>query len=329
MANLTTSADILDDVLFRAGEPTDSTSDFYAAALRYLNRAYQTIWMGGGELDPSLVNTTWWWLRKATPGTLTLLPEITTGTVLVTNNSTSITFSSAPPASVAGYHFKATDHGDVFRISAHTAAATAATLDAVYTGATTAAATFWLRKVEYDLASDVMNIIGPIRVYQDGVYDISMMEAREIDRMFPLATLDTGMPRAFATIGERLTSSDPMTVRFSHAGGSGGSTDLIRADYDYLALPSDLADDTAEPLLPRQYRKILSDLAGAWVMTDKNDNRAPSLMGAAKAGLQAMARENRRRWQTAGSTMGHIYPRPNHLSAFAPPLRTSSGLIIG
>lgn len=328
MANLTTSADILDDVLFRCGEPTDSTSDFYAAALRYVNRAYQTIWMGGGELDPSLVNTTWWWLRRGTPGTLTLQPEITTGTVSVTNNSASITFSSAPSVSVADFHFKVTDHADVFRVETHTAAAAAATLDSVYTGDTDTAAAYWVRKIEYDLRTDVMALTGPMRAYQDNVYDIHMMETKEVERIWPLAQLDTGIPKAYSVIRDRFSTDNPTRIRFSHAGGL-DSTDLIRVDYDYFFMPSDLADDTTEPRLPRQYRKILSDLAAGWLMMDKNDNRAPSLITAAKSGLQAMAKENRRRWQMGGRALGQIYARPNAVSAFSPPLRTSSGLIIG
>ena len=41
MANYTTSADLVTDILFRSNEPTDGTSDFDSIALQYLNRAYQ------------------------------------------------------------------------------------------------------------------------------------------------------------------------------------------------------------------------------------------------------------------------------------------------
>lgn len=329
MANYTSSADLLDDVLFRAGEPQDSTSDFYTVALIYLNRAYQAIWSGSSELDENVDNQTWWWLRKSAPGVLTLLPIIETGTVLVTNNSTAITFSSAPATSVAGYHFKTNDHADVFRISAHTAAAVGATLDAVYTSATTAAASYRVMKLEYDLASDTMAPISPFRAYQDSIDEIEIMDLKELERRWTLGNFEAGVPKAFAIIGERLSTTDAMTIRFSHGGGLDGTTDLIRVDYDYFFMPTDLADNTTEPLIPRQYRKILADFALGWVLTDKEDNRAAAAFSAAGAGLRAMQRENRRRWAKAGRSMGRIFPRQSHMDRNIAPLRTTSGHIIG
>src|SRR5690348_10306379 len=101
MANYSTSSDILQAALFEAGEPTDGTSEYQAAALRLLNRAYQAIWMGGAELDPTC-NEEWLWLQSSTPGVLTIYPVVTTLTAVVTNFSTSIVFSSAPTVSYAG-----------------------------------------------------------------------------------------------------------------------------------------------------------------------------------------------------------------------------------
>ena len=82
MANYTFSSDLVNDILFRAGEPIDGTSDFDSVALQYLNRAYQSVWSGGSEILPQ-INEQWWWLRKDDQGVLTLNPVIDTGTVLV------------------------------------------------------------------------------------------------------------------------------------------------------------------------------------------------------------------------------------------------------
>src|SRR3990167_5499521 len=199
----------------------DGINFFDARALRFLNRAYQAVWSGGNELNPE-IDETWWWLRSSAPGVLTLDPVIETGTVSVTNNSTSITFSIAPTPSVALRYFKTTDQADVFRISAHTAAATAATLDSVYTGDTHTAATYKVMAIEYTLASDVKNLIGPMRAYQDQVYRIEGIDENSLDRDYPLREIQGGVPRAFSMI----TNSK---VRFSHYGGS-ESTDLIRVD---------------------------------------------------------------------------------------------------
>src|SRR6185436_18455192 len=71
----------------------------------------------------------WWWLQRRT--VINTSPKIDTGSVNV---------------SVAGYVLiiqgNATDSNAVYRITSHTSGATAATLDAAYTGTTDTAATF-------------------------------------------------------------------------------------------------------------------------------------------------------------------------------------------
>ena len=96
MSNYQFSADLVNDILTRNGELTDGTSDFDARALELLNRAYQALWMGGTEIDPT-INEEWHWLKADPPLTLLLLPVVNSGTVSVTNNNTSITFSTGPP----------------------------------------------------------------------------------------------------------------------------------------------------------------------------------------------------------------------------------------
>lgn len=320
MSNYRYSSDLVDDALFRSGELTDGSSDFEAAALRYLNRAYQGISMGGSELSPD-VQEDWWWLRKSPPGVLTLQPIITTGTVAVTNNSTTATFSSAP-GSVAGWFLKVEGHQDVFRISS--IVTTAAVLDAVYTGTTAGTATFQLMKLEYALASDVLRITAPMRAYRaDRQYEIRGVDMSALDRDWPIALVESGIPDLYAMAGET-------TVRVNRCGGT-SSTDLIRVEYDYLYRPDDLTDSaTEEPVVPRQWRKVLSDWATFWLLMDKNDDRADGVGLLARNTLKAMAMENRHRMGAIGrGQIGHIAPRQDDVTRARGPLRTSSGLIIG
>lgn len=72
----------------------------------------------------------WWWLEKKED--ITTYEKITTGTVTVTKDSTTITFSSAPASSVAGYYFKLTGSNPIIKVSAHTAGATTATLETAW-----------------------------------------------------------------------------------------------------------------------------------------------------------------------------------------------------
>jgi len=317
MANLTYSSEILDDMLFRAGEPTDGTSDFESVALIYLNRAYRSLWMGGNEFLNNL-NEDWHWLRSS--ASLILQPRITTGTVSVTNNSTSIEFSSGPAASMTGYYFKVDDHADVFKISAHTAAATTATLDSVYTGDTDTAATFRLMKTDYSLASDCIKIISPMRSYQDNEYKIEYMDVREMEMQYPKHLITSGVPTYFGMVNET-------TVRFNKYGSADG--DLIRVDYDYQYQPADLTDNASEePAVPLQYRHVLSDMGTWFLLCDKDDSKSDKMFLQAQSGIKAMANENRSRMNKAGD-IGRISPRPTNLGRARGPLRTESGIIIG
>lgn len=77
----------------------------------------------------------WWWLELKEDVITNV--KITTGTVTVTAGSTTITFSSAPSASVAGYYFKTSGDPTIYKISAHTAGSDTATLDNAWTDSTT------------------------------------------------------------------------------------------------------------------------------------------------------------------------------------------------
>jgi len=322
MANYTFSSDLISDILFRAGEPTDGTSDFDAVALQYLNRAYQAIWSGGRELIPEL-NEVWWWLRKDDQGVLILNPLTDTGTVSVTNNSDAITFGTAPAVSQAGRHFKVDDHADIFIITAHTGGAGGATLESVYTGDTDTAASFKAMQFDYALASDVLYLSGPLFAYQDGEREIRLIDLTELRKRYPINNLFSGVPRAAAMITQE-------SLRFSHYGGL-TATDFIKIDYEYTREPSDLTDSgSEEPLVPRQYRHILSDWALYLLFADKNDGRAKDVEGIARNGLFSMAHENRSRQAKASAEhFGRVFPRQRDIRRLEGPLRTESGLIIG
>ena len=306
MANNKFSADIKDDILFRCGEPTDGTSDFDDAALRYLNRAYRAIWMGGGTLDPTL-NEDWWWLRKDPPGSLVLATAITSGTVSVTEDNTSITFSSGPTPSVAGWFFKVSGDTDVFRISAHTATQTGATLATAYTGSTDGSASYTLYKLEYALASDVIRLIAPMRSFNnpsrvklDHDFTIVGTEIAALDRKNPIASTAAGEPDQFAMIGNQ-------TVRFNRYPSS-----KRVVEYDYLYAPADLTDSgSEEPVIPIEWRHVLSDVGTFLMMLDKNDNRATATGELARNGLRAMAVENKHRMDVIKRKAGIIYTRPS------------------
>lgn len=304
MANYTFSADLITDILFRAGEPTNGSSDFNTVALVYLNRAYQALWMGGTEVEPA-INENWWWLLKE--GSILTNANIT-GTAQVTNGSAAITLSSAPAVSVAGRHFVVTGHPETYVILAHAAGTTAATLDSVYLGTTDTVAPHTIFQLDYALASDVLRLATPMRLTQPNLsgtsysrpgrnFQVHGLSNRELEETSPIATITTGIPRFFAQMTEQKVRFDQRT------------TGRVRVDYTYLQRPADLTNSASEePLVPRQYRRLLSDIALIWLLIDKNDDRATALSQVAKAGVRAMALENRMRLQVYGSKLDGLAP---------------------
>ncbi len=323
MSNLQFSSDILDDMLFRAGEPTDGTSEFESKALESLNRAYQALWMGGTELDPT-INEDWWWLLADPPLVLTLEPVITSGTVSVANNNLTATFSGTPAplidSDVTNWFLKIDGHPDVFRVSSISTAT--ATLDSVYTGATDTEATYKLMKLEYSLNSAVLRVTGPMRVFAESRDRIDGMAILELEEKYPLRLVSSGVPRNFAHLTET-------KVRMSHYGFT-SSTGLIRVEYHFLEKPSLLTDSgSEEPVVPWQYRKNLADWALWFLQADKNDSKAASTFALAKSGLHGMAVEQRHKMATQGNNMGKIITRPDQEHQSLNVVRTESGLILG
>lgn len=315
MSNYQYTSDLMEDVLFRGGEPTDSTSDFNSAVLRYLNRAYTAIVKGGDELAPE-INEVWWWLKKSNKGILTLQKRIT-GDISLTENSINGTLSVDPGIDIAGWHFKVNGEPDVYKIATYDGTVTI-TLDSVYTGVTNTAACFAVHELEHDLASDVLYISGPMIAYRNDQAEIDGIDEVALDRDFPLKDFLYGMPEKFCMMGEQ-------SIRFSH----GGFNDyLARIEYPYLQRPSELTDATnEEPLVPPHYRKLIADAALFFLFTDKDDTRADGIGIQVTNQLRAMREDHQRRKGKQSSNMGAIITRPNQSNRKI--LRTESGLIIG
>lgn len=311
MANFTTAADIIDDALFRAHEPTDGSSDLDAQALVYLNRTHRALCMGGGELVPGLQED-WWWLRGE--GTLVLDTVLTTGTANVTNNNSAVVIAAITTASAyVGWHLKIDGHPDVFKITA--GASDDFTLDSVYTGDTDTAADYKLMHTDYDLATTAVKLISPMHAHQGRQYMVYQTTLDRLHMEFPFP--EAGVPEKFAPLDEN-------TVRFSNYGET-ASGDLIRLQYSYVSLATDLTNaTTVAPLVPLMWRHVLADWVYYFLAQDKDEARADSAGAQARAGVIAMQKENRARWGQTGRP-GTIYPRQRQVRHM---LQTENGLLI-
>lgn len=296
MANYTTGADLVSDVLFRCGERTGSA--FTDQIIAYLNRAQQGIWSGGGELNPD-INETWWWLQSR--ASLSLEPQIT-DTVSATLGGTTMTFGTGPTplidADVSKWWCRIEGVPDIIRVGSLSSGTTyniGFRSNSYFGGPTVSGATCYLWKTDYTLRTDIIDIWGPMRVLQDTTRLIYEAKDNFLDQRFPIVEQFMGTPHFYSLT----QSSGTQAVRFSHGGRTDGQ--LISVEYDYSARPDDIANDTTEPSLPRRFRKVLADYATGLVLTDKNDDRAEFHLNLAKAGLDAMAVENRSRMGRTGT----------------------------
>lgn len=154
-----------------------------------------------------------WWLYDRQ--VIVTSAPITTGTISVTNASTSATYSDAPTPSTAGrvLHIPSnTTELYLSRISAHTAAATALTLESAYTGDDDTDATFTVWQDRYDLATDCGKVLWIRRTgYTQPLQIISPEE------MIRLKGWDTseGPPHVATVLGFD-TEGDPTTQKQLH-----------------------------------------------------------------------------------------------------------------
>lgn len=321
MANYRTGADLLADVLFRVGER--SGSPFQDQALSYINRAWQGIWAGGGELDPE-VQETWWWLHNR--AALHLEPQIT-DTVSGTLGATTVTFDTGPTplidSDVSGWWMRVDGVPDIIRLGS-LSSGTIYNLgyqdDGYFGGPTVTSANCWLWKTDYTLRTDIVDLWGPMRVMQGEQEQIHEAKDRLLDMRFPITRQYMGTPSYYSLTH----SGGTQVIRFSHGGRTDGQ--LIAVEYDYTDRPADIANDTTEPPIPLRHRKILADYATGLIFTDKNDDRAEFHLNLAKSGLKAMEMENRSRLGRVGSPF--IFRARRNPVADSRHIRTESGQIV-
>lgn len=131
MAQFRTTADILDEILQKAGEPTNGNSPFETLARTYANKVHHAI-IGGGNIFNLDVDEPWVWARSRFPIVLELEPAYSTGTVTCTNDDINFTFSAAPSDSLEGWHFQINGRPTVYKITKHTSADTSGQLDSSF-----------------------------------------------------------------------------------------------------------------------------------------------------------------------------------------------------
>lgn len=229
-------------VLGAAQEEDDGTSDWDTQAGDAIIEAFRLL----------VIIAPWLSLRKYPPGALALLAPITTLTVTATAGTTSATLSAAHATSLADYVFIPDGADYIIRITAHTAATDALTVDAV--PETLAAKAGKIVKIEYDLASDC-GILVDSCFWTLGGKRIPVVKEETLREKFP----NTPQQAWPAQMAARVAKTK---VRFSSFPGT-----RERVEYPYSYEPSDpsgattlVLDEHLRPLLYHWAASILFEL---------------------------------------------------------------------
>lgn len=242
--------------------------DIYSAVLELLKiQSSDTTTLNRIKRDINIIyadvvsRQNWWWNRSVT--TVATKPKITTGTVSATLNSTSITLSSAPAASVLGYKIKIQGRKEVFTIAAHTGGSTSATLNIAWNYASVSGQTYVLWKDFTELPTDCKETF--IVQHQNDSQPMiatDMAKFRQITAQLPDKS---GFPVYYTT--DDFDSSDQRRLRFFPA----VTDNAVNIDVDYIMnfVGLDVAGD--EPIIPISDRMVLF-YGAAWMAWDRQRN---------------------------------------------------------
>jgi len=213
----------------------DDDSEYLDKIKSWINESYHAV----SSLE------TWPWLVEN--GAIQTVEEITTGTISVTEDSTTITFSSAPTPSVAGWRIKFGSSNDWYNISTHTAAAVGAVLANNYLEATNGTQTYTLRKVYYALPSDFEKLISARQA-------ITRTKLKPVDlRLFDANIPDpriTRTPAFYMIVGQ--DSSQLYQMAFHPV-----PDDEMNIDIRYYKRTTDMSANTDVPFMPDPFRPVI------------------------------------------------------------------------
>jgi len=191
--------------------------------------------------------------------------DITTGTIDVTAGSTTVTFSSAPSVSVTDRYIQLSTSQDWYKITAHTAASTTATITPAFVGTSNlTAGTYTIRKLLYTTTTplvqilDIKQLVTPVRIVSQS--------PREADFFLPLY-YDAGTPYYY--IMSSPTSAG--TPQFSFIRSPDTVMNMMVRGIKNL---SDLSADSDVPVIPSPWQDAILNIAAFYGFQSLDDTRA-------------------------------------------------------
>lgn len=310
MANAYSTQDLIKGVLIFCGERTDGTSPYHQLALKFINNVYKGLLGGPTEFSPD-IGDAWSWARVS--ANLQIPAFYSQSSVTLTQGSTSGTFAVAPTISLQGYDFHVTGQPTWYSISSHIAGATSFTLDGNYVEASGSSLSYVAAPLVRDLGAGILRLVEPFRIYTDRVLDynensndmsrIYGLSVLDFWKRFPLREIQNDVPSKFTTI---FRSESQWQVRFNKY-----VTNPLRFDYDYIAIPDGLTDDSNSiPLLPFEWRDILECGASYYLNVVKNQQqRADNFFKITAAKITAMHLAEEKYNKLVSVRYGQLTPR--------------------
>jgi hypothetical protein len=211
----------------------DYTNSTYSVLIkRWINTAQQFVFS----------SFNWPFLRGSTPLILQTVPDYTTGTATVAAGGTTVTFSGTITDSKTNQYIQFASSNDWYRITAHTAGTSSATISPAAISANTAA-TYTIRKFYYSTSSDVDRVIQikqSITPYQLTEVGKEYFEQIEPDQQ------STGTPYLYRMAGFD-SSGYPQFQLWPTPDA------VINLYVDYLRTATDLSSDSDVSVIPAKW----------------------------------------------------------------------------
>lgn len=223
----------------------------------------------------------WPFNRSITPLVIQTVADYTTGTVATVLGSTTITFSVAPTVSFTNRYIQTSSSLDWYRITAHTANTTTATIE-IGALVTASAATLTVRKIYYSTDATVDQIV---QITQTVVPYQLEETSPEYFQLFNPAFLATGTPRIYLPDGVD-SNGYPQFKLWPNPDA------IINLSVYYLKIGVDMSADSDISVIPEKWRtSVLIDGAECEAFGFLDDTQMTQSQADFKDGIEEMKTE--------------------------------------
>jgi len=206
---------------------------------RWINRAQDNICLA------------WNWPFNRQLDIIQTVPDYSTGTVNITSNTTTVTFSSGPTDSLSGRFIKFGSLSDWYQITSHTASETTATISPLYPGTTLTDSSFLVRKFRYGLTSNALAVLD-IKIASNFKHLISLSPMMT-DMMVQMVS-GTGTPTAYFLTSPASDGSPQIGFFPNH--------DAVYNIYvDEKFATTEMVSDSDTSIIPSPYHDSITTLA--------------------------------------------------------------------